>query len=212
MVVLDDFLLAALRELRLDEANANVEVAVQHISHEFPGNPAANTAVALRFQFLRDVRDLPAFQIVSEYQLYGLCLLGDNHIAFLVAPLVAEGLFMRVDVSPLPFLEKLYLRRLDRAIVKVKFQLVRDEDSVDGLAENVLVKFLQIQHLTASSPQSVSTDVLGFAVPPADFSVAIPMLHQPVMPVGSGHALHIVCAAVPADDFRRETAGLDHAM
>ena len=32
------------------------------------------------------------------------------------------------------------------------------------------------------------------------------------MLVGSGHALHIVCAAVAADDFRLETAWPDHSV
>ena len=94
----------------------------------------------------------------------------------------------------------------------MKFQFLRDEDFVDGLAENFLVKFPQAQHLAASPAEPVATDVLGFAVPPADFSVAIPMLHQPVMLVGSGHALHIVCAAVAADDFRRETTWLKNEL
>ena len=116
MVVLNDFLLAALRKLRLDAASAKVEVAVQHIRYEFPGNPAANAAVAPRFQFLRDVRDLPAFQIVSEYQPNGICLLGNKHIAFLIAPLVAEGLFMRVGVFLFRLVEKVDLGRLDRTM------------------------------------------------------------------------------------------------
>ena len=63
---------------------------------------------------------------------------------------------MRVGVFPLPFLEKLYLYRLDRAIVEVKFQLVRDEDSVDGLAEDFLVKLIQAQNLTASLAEPVA--------------------------------------------------------
>lgn len=113
---------------------------------------------------------------------------------------------MRVGVFALPLLKKLHLRCLDRAIVKMKLNPVRDDDFVDGLGKHILVKFLQIHHLTADFAETVATNIFGIAVFPANFAVAIPMLYQAVMPVGSYHVLHIVCAAFAAADFRRKTA------
>lgn len=119
---------------------------------------------------------------------------------------------MRVGVPALPPLEKLYLCRFDRPIVEVELKPVRDDDFVDGFAKQILVKFLQAHHFTADFAEPVATDILGIAIFPAYFAVAIPMLHQAVMPVDSCHAFHIVGSAFAADDFRRKTAWLDHSM
>ena len=137
----------------------------------------------------------------------------NKHIA-VFAPLVAEGLLVRVGTLLLRLIEIVDSRRLDRAIVEVEFQHVRigGEDFLHCPRKYDLVKFRQSQYLAGSLPQPIATDVPRVARSLADFFVAVPRLLQTVVSIGFAHTFDKVRSASAADDFRREAVWLYNPM